>query len=333
MAHQVETRKAGDHTIHVLRDEKSGAEASVHVGYGFNLFDLKLPVGAEGKVQPILFAVEGFAEKPSSPGHSGIPVLFPFPNRIRDAKYRFEHKEYTLKANNGPNAIHGYALNVPWEVVQFEATDKAAIIEGRFQLSRHNPDALSLWPTDAVLQMRYSLSGNALTLDIQVSNPTAKPLPYGFGLHPYFHLPLTPDGDSALTQVILPAAQQWVLKDFLPIGELQPVDDRLDFRQGKPLQNLKLDDVLTGVALDNNNQVVCRLVDNQAKTEFRMTCSSHFRELVVFTPGWADKVISVEPYTQTTDAINLQPKGINAGLRVLNHGQQESMRIVFSTHN
>lgn len=330
MAYQVESRQSGGHTIYTLADGESGARAQVISSYGFNLFDLVLPV--DGQPRPTLFAVEGFADNPASPGRSGIPVLFPFPNRIRAAQYEFQGKTYTLKANNGPNAIHGYALNVPWEVVQAQAAPQGAVIEGRFQLSRHNPDALPLWPADAVLTMKYTLAGRALTLDIQVSNPTDKPLPYGFGLHPYFRLPLAPGGDPSQTRVILPASRQWTLKDFLPTGEIVDVDDRLDFRQGKPLQNLKLDDVLTGLALDDG-RVVCRLVDQKAQTEFRMTCSQAFRELVVFTPAWAENVISVEPYTQTTDAVNLQAQGVDAGLRVLGHGEQESMRIVFETRD
>jgi len=42
-------------------------------------------------------------------------------------------------------------------------------------------------------------------------------------------------------------------------------------------------------------------------------------------------VLAVEPYTQTTDAINLQAKGIDAGLRILKHGAQDSLRITMET--
>ena len=41
-----------------------------------------------------------------------------------------------------------------------------------------------------------------------------------------------------------------------------------------------------------------------------------------------DGVIAVEPYTQTTDAINLEARGIDAGLRRLGHDQQDTLTIV-----
>ena len=42
-------------------------------------------------------------------------------------------------------------------------------------------------------------------------------------------------------------------------------------------------------------------------------------------------MISLEPYTQTTDAINLASKGVDGGLRVLEHGGHDEMTIVMET--
>jgi aldose 1-epimerase len=45
-----------------------------------------------------------------------------------------------------------------------------------------------------------------------------------------------------------------------------------------------------------------------------------FTDYVMFTPGSRDAV-AIEPYTCTTDAVNLQEAGIEAGWRVLPAGQ------------
>jgi aldose 1-epimerase len=108
------------------------------------------------------------------------------------------------------------------------------------------------------------------------------------------------------------------------------VEARLDFRKGQPRKGLKLDDVLTGLYFEVD-RCVCRLVDEALKAEFRLSFDRTFRELVLYTPPQQDDVISLEPYTQTTDAINLQPKGIDAGLRRLEHGRQDTMTIVMET--
>jgi aldose 1-epimerase len=327
MAYRVNTEPHGDRTVYTLHDDATGASAAVLPSFGFNLFSLKLP--AAGAVREVLATAPDFASNPSKPGGNGTPILFPFPNRIRGGRYHFEGKDYQLPANNGPNAIHGFALNVPWDVVEHRADAHEAFIVGRYQISRNSPQMQSLWPTDAVLQVRYGLAGRRLTMTITITNPTALDLPYGFGIHPYFRLPLEPAGDPAQTSVVLPAARYWVLSEFLPTGEVHPVDARLDFRKGQPRKGLKLDDVLTGLDFEGD-RATCRLVDQALKAEFRLSFDRGFRELVAYTPAAAG-VIAIEPYTQTTDAINLEPRGIDAGLRRLGHNEQNTLVIEMET--
>jgi aldose 1-epimerase len=188
----------------------------------------------------------------------------------------------------------------------------------------------SHWPTDAVLQIRYSLAGRRLTMTVSVSNPTGEDLPYGFGIHPYFRLPIEPGGDLEQTRLVVPASETWVLDGNIPTGERKPVDERLDFRKGKPMKGLKLDDVLTGLTPEGDFHV-CRLEDLALKAEFRLSFDRQFREVVLFTPPGAGDVIAVEPYTQTTDAINLAARSIDGGLRVLPHGKTETLTIVMET--
>lgn len=327
MAYQITTQTRGDRTVYTLKDGDSGASASVLPSYGFNLFDLRLPVA--GEVRPILDAFPDFPENPRSPGRNGIPVLFPYPNRIANAQFTFAGKSYSLPVNNGPNSIHGFAISAEWDVVE-QSTDGAAAITGRFQLSKNAPAMREHWPTDAVLEIRYALAGRRLTMDVSVTNPTDADLPYGFGIHPYFRCPLTPDGDLGQTRVVVPASQTWLLDQFIPTGERKPVDSRLDFRQGQPMKGLKLDDVLTGLEFAEG-KAVCRVMDLGLKGEFRMIVDRNIRELVVYTPPGDGRVISIEPYTQTTDAIHLAAQGVDGGLRVLRHGQTERLTILMET--
>jgi aldose 1-epimerase len=327
MSYQVTTSTRGGRTVYTLHDDASGATASVLPSYGFNLFDLRLP--AAGQVRPVIEAFPDFAENPRSAGRNGVPVLFPFPNRVKLGRFTFGGKEYQLPVNPGTHAIHGFAISAAWDVVG-TSTDGGASVTGRFQISKNTPEMLAHWPTDAVLEIRYTLSGRRLTMGVTVSNPTANDLPYGFGVHPYFRCPLTPGGDQSRTSVVLPASQYWVLENFIPTGERRPVDARLDFRNGQPMKGLKLDDVLTGLAFEGD-RCVCELKDLDLGAEFRLSFDRNVRELVVFTPPGAGGVISLEPYTQTTDAVNLASRGVDGGLRVLRHGQTESLTIVMET--
>lgn len=328
MGFRVDVEKRGGRDIYTMRDDVSGASASVLPSYGFNLFDLRLPVA--GEVRPIVVSNPTFAEAPSGAGGNGTPILFPFPNRIRDGAFTFQEKSYTIPTNKGGNAIHGFAIDVPWDVVEHKATPNAAVVEGRFQLSVHAPQHLDHWPTDAVLYVRYELADRTLTMTTTVSNPTAQDLPYGFGIHPYFRLPFPPGGDLERTRIILPASRYWPLKDFLPTGEVSEISDRLDFRKGKAIRGLMLDDVLTGLEhLDGEG--VCRLIDLQKEAEFQLAFDPSFRELVVYTPPGKEDVIAIEPYTQATDAVNLAARGIAAGLRVLGHGEEDVLTLTMRT--
>ncbi len=332
MAHRIATESIGGRTVYHLHDDATGASASVLPAVGFNLFDLRLPAG--GRLWPLVVAEPDWPAHPEHPSRHGIPVLFPFPNRIRDARYEWRGQSYPLEPTKPPNAIHGFALDRPWPVVEHVADAQGARLTGRFHLAADAPADRDRWPSDATLELTYTLSGRTLTLDVLVGNPGPADLPWGFGIHPYFRLPFDPAADQARTRVILPARSTWVLQDALPTGERRPVDGGpLDFRAGRPMAGLRIDDVLTDLEPGPDGTSRCRLVDETLGAEFRIDCGPGFRELVVFTPPLAvgGGVIAVEPYTQTTDAIHLQTQGIDAGLNVLAPGASARLRLAFST--
>ncbi len=60
-----------------------------------------------------------------------------------------------------------------------------------------------------------------------------------------------------------------------------------------------------------------------------VSCSPAFRELVVFVPPHR-QAFCIEPYTCTTDAINLQQQGLDAGLLVLPPGEKWSAVVELS---
>ena len=256
MAFRVDLADHKGRTVYTLRDDTSGASASVLPSFGFNLFDLRLPVA--GEVRRVIVAADDFADNPVSPGRNGTPVLFPFPNRIRDGKYSFGGKAYQIPVRGQVHAIHGFAIAAKWDVVEHGASAHEAFIVGRFHLAEHAPEMRPQWPTDAVLTIRYALAGRRLGMTIKVENPTDQDLPYGFGIHPYFRIPFA-SNDPAQGRVILPASESWPLEGYLPTGERKPVEARLDFRKGQPMTGLKLDDVLTGLAFEDN-RCTCRLV-------------------------------------------------------------------------
>jgi aldose 1-epimerase len=140
----------------------------------------------------------------------------------------------------------------------------------------------------------------------------------GFGIHPYFRVPLSSKSSAERCLITVPASKRWELEELLPKGQVSDLEEDADFRSGKPLAGRQFDDVLTDVILSED---VSRCVINDRAGGIRMTLESdaQFRELVVYTPPGRPS-ICFEPYTCPTDAINLEAKGIDAGVIVLEPG-------------
>jgi len=138
--------------LEILTLTNAGASAQILPEFGLNCFSWR-PV-VNGATFDALWAVPEFASGEGKPSHSGIPILFPFPGRIRDSAYEFGGKRYTLTASgmNSGNAIHGFVMNRPWEVVD----QNASRVVARFHASKVEPKILEEWPADFELTAEYA---------------------------------------------------------------------------------------------------------------------------------------------------------------------------------
>jgi aldose 1-epimerase len=324
MAFQVRTepRQSRAHpgsTVVILEDPATGSRAEVWPAHGFNCY--RWHVEFEGQ-RELLFTNPQFFDE-ERPTRGGIPVLFPFPNRIRDGWFAWAGKDYRLPLNDpsGKNAIHGFACRRPWRVVDQGVDDAGAWVTGEFQGSVDSHGTCDFWPADYRIRLTCRLGARALRLEAVIDNPDEVPLPFGLGYHPYFRVPLLP---GAETYVEVPAADYWELKDSLPNGIRQRATGHRDLSTPRPFASLVLDDVLTDLdcTIQPGTDGLCRrgrLSGPAGEASLQVLASRDFREVVVFTPPHREAVC-VEPYTCTTDAINLQQRGTNAGLLVLPPG-------------
>jgi aldose 1-epimerase len=311
-----------DPTIYILEDGQ-GNRAEVWPALGFNCFLWQAPFA--GQTLDLLYADPALFSN-GRPTRSGIPILFPFPNRIRAGIMSWDGQEYHLPANDSPprNAIHGFACRHPWRVTGQGADSESAWLTGTFRGSLDAPESVSLWPADYQLAVTCRLGAGWLRVEADVTNPDRKPLPFGLGYHPYFRLPFAPGGKAEDCLVKVPARSYWVLQDSLPTGETKPVDDTRNLNELRRFGDLQVDDVLTdlpariepGTELD-----LCSTLQDPSGAELRILCSPVFREMVIFTPPHR-QAFCVEPYTCPTDAINLQARGIDAGWLVVGPGER-----------
>lgn len=306
---------------HILRHEASGATALVTSGFGFNLFSLKLMLG--GRLTELLAAGEDFDVHRREPARHGIPILFPFPNRIEAGHYTFQGTTYEIPHPGKPHANHGFALDSEWEVREYVPSGEAPTIEGVFHISKHAPARLSCWPADGELIVRYTLYQSGLECRATIVGRGPGAFPFGLGFHPYFVLPFHPEGDPQNTLIRVPAARRWQLEQNLPTGALQLPSAQEQLSEGQPRAALHLDDVYTDLDFSQGS-CTCALLDLSLQEGVLLSMEPGYREVVVYTPPHLPEVIAVEPYTCTTNAINLQARGLDAGLRVLAPGESAS---------
>lgn len=318
-------QQENQHTFLLADDAGNGLE--IWPAQGFNAYRWFVEHG--GRQELFYFNPNLFQEQ--RPTRNGNPILFPFPNRIRDGKFSWDGKSYELAINDPAkkNAIHGFACRYPWRVTDQGADASQAWLTAEFQASKDAPDDISRWPADYALRFTYRFFGARVRLDIDVHNPDSKPLPFGLGFHPYFSLSAFGKEEAV---VGVPARRYWPLEGNLPAGEPQPVDDSRYLRPGKMVGALHLDDVLTDLDQDMvNKEGLFRfgwLDDWQQRRRLSLYASPCFREAVVFNPPHRE-AFCIEPYTCTTDAVNLSQQGLDAGWLTLSPGEHWTAALDF----
>jgi len=327
MAFRIESmqKPAGgnEHTVYRLSSLDQTTAAEVWPSLGGNC--LRWRVGTSAGSLDLLYVAPDWEQNPI-PTRSGIPVLFPFPNRIRAGHFNYAGTDYQLPLNDPSkqNAIHGFACRSAWRVVDHGANREAGWLTVAFQPSVDAPQWLRLWPSDYRLSLTYRLELHRLHFEAKIENPDEQMLPFGLGYHPYFRT----DMDQCLARV--PALMTWTLQNSLPTGQLEEVDNRTDLRVPRPVEELQLDDIYTHfdkTTAHSDYGLLRGEVIYPNHGTLRVWTDPEFTELVTFTPPHRT-AICLEPYTCVTDAIHLEREGFDTGWRILRPGQSLTARVV-----
>ena len=307
-------------TVTVLRDGSGGREARVLPSVGNNCVAFRVRKG--GETVDLIYTPPDPETLQGRPSGYGVPILFPWPNRIDGGRFVFNGEDYRLDTPSpGAHASHGFVLNRPWEVVGAGASDaEGAWVQSRFR-SADFPEVGRQFPFPFEVTATYRLKDGALELEIEAVNTGTGAMPVGLGMHPYFPLPLAEGGSRDLCTVQMPVETYWPLReDMIPTGEILQVSGRYDVRQPTQLKGQFYDNVWSGVVL-TDGWSRCVYTDPTAGIRVVMAADSIFRELVLYAPEQRP-VVCFEPYTCVTNAVNLDAQGVDAGLIRLGPGEK-----------
>ncbi|GIW99620.1 MAG: hypothetical protein KatS3mg111_2953 [Pirellulaceae bacterium] len=231
----------------------------------------------------------------------GVPILYPTPNRVRQATFVFAGKEYRFPPNAGPHFIHGLVCHSPWEVAGVGTDALSAWVECVADF-REGTDLFRQFPFPHLLRLRISVRSRTVRWTYTVDNRQGtSSVPFGFALHPYFLY----QGTREQTYLTIPATHWMEAERQLPTGRLIPADE-LDYPLGQPLRLSEhvLDDVFFGLTPDRPVTIEFRDVNRGITIRH----SPEFTHLVVWTPD--RPFFGVESQTCSTDAHNLHSRGM-----------------------
>jgi aldose 1-epimerase len=227
--------------------------------------------------------------------------MVPYSNRQAFAHMQWQGATYALTPNFAPepHAIHGAGWDRAWNVMSSSASSVTLQLQ-------HTADAR--WPFDFAATQTIVLTGEALSLQMSVTNKAEVPAPVGLGWHPYF----AKHGPDHLE---FGAQGRWEMNaDKLPTVRLPNTGLNQDCAE------LSVDHCFDG----------WRGPLHLRNARFAISVTSDLPYLVVFTRPDRDN-IAIEPVSHVNNALNLLAQGVaNAdtlGVRVMQSGETFSAQM------
>ena len=220
-------------------------------------------------------------------------VLVPWPNRLADGRYRFDGSDHQVALNepDKANAIHGFLRWRSWCAT--ERTTRRVVMTTRLHPMMGYPFCLDV-------SVAYVLGDEGLVVATTATNVGESRCPYGCGQHPYLS-PGTGTIDACTLEL---DARTRILTDNerqLPTGAEPVAGTNFDFRQGKVLDEQKLDFAFTDLARDSDGRAWVRLI---CPDEHRVDLwvDEHYPILEIYTgdtlePSRRRRGLGTEPMT------------------------------------
>jgi aldose 1-epimerase len=232
----------------------------------------------------------------------GSYPLVPFSNRVRDAQFPAPGGErVTLATFPGmAHALHGFGQYAAWRVERHEAD--------RIELRYSHREGEHGWPWafDAIQTIRAAPDGAHLSM--RVVNRSPRPMPAGFGFHPYF----------AALEAELDAATFWRHEAEIAVG----VSD-----EHPPRRHVKESDGYTRYLSGWDGRATLSYADGRA---LALEADGALGHAVVHCPAGGG-YLCVEPVSHVSDGFNLDAQGIGGtGVVVIAPGSEVSASLAMT---
>ena len=222
----------GEKVVQYTLTNPSGMIVKI-LNYGGTVTDIIVPDknGKQGNVVLGFDSLSGYLQ-------TGNPyfgcLVGRYANRIANAKFTLDGREYTLAANNDGNSLHGGLKGFDKRV--WKASDINTDSISSIKFSYDSKDMEEGYPGNLRTEVVYTLTKDN-ALKIEYSATTDKPTPVNLTNHCYFNLSAGTDS-TILDHELMLRAQQYtpVNSKLIPTGKIDTVKgNEMDFTSAKKI--------------------------------------------------------------------------------------------------
>ena len=255
----------------------------------------------------------------------GIPVLYPTPNRVTDGTIEFEGKKHSLIYNGRLISSHGLARLVKFEITDISADENCAKITGKMPFNKQMP-WFEAFPFESDFYVAVTLYSDSFSIAYSVVNGGER-LPFGFALHPFFY---KIDGEHDTQIVINSTDLMHITEENIKLGQYYDFKNtEVDFT--KPTSVADVPSAVKGGTVHYNVKLpdTSEVIYKKSGFKIVLKATDDMDKLVTFFPAGFD-YFCLENQTCSIDAINLEARGIKAGMLVAQPNQTLSGKVTFA---
>lgn len=271
-----------------------------------------------------------------SMGLNGVPLLWPYANRLDEQAFYANGQRYAFDAGLGntgswPIPLHGFLTDADaWRVVRVGADADGAFITSQLEFFRI-PRYMRQFPFAHILTMTYRLQSGALEVHTRIDSLSDEPMPVAIGFHPYFQLTDSPPEDWRLS---IGARTHWLLDgNTIPTGETEPITAFLPAPERVMVRDIELDDLFTDLERDGSGLATVSLSGPSQCVD--VVVGPNFKAMLVFsrvarrgvatndaalTTSTSGAEVALEPMAAISNAMNLAHRGLYNDLQSVEPG-------------